>query len=328
MSGRPSIGTGTSLYANDWTSPDFGNNISMTFDSTSLGSNQSAIFSCTFKASTISNITWSNQDSGLYLSPTTFDSTFSTWAPWIVNFANASGASCDMSPSLIRRASDNRVGIIWNYGTFSTIYFGTGLDWDTAIADKFVSLVVCHAPTSASFANWTGPTVGASQDAVRAVLVTASTGVIIGTVDAAATIFNAIVADPSAVTWRPYWQTTLAAGDFNSQTFTLSDTGGEANRDYLFLNSGWASIGDILDPTATDTTTGLPYYTLLSGQGMPGTVGGKQAWINFYSAGTYTSGTDDGLYRLSSGRTGQSTGTYSLMPTSYHTSPLTDSAHP
>jgi hypothetical protein len=328
MSARPSIGTGTSLYGNDWTSPDFGNNISMAFNSTSIGSNQSAIFSVTFKASTISNLTWADQGGLGYLSPSTFDGVYSSWSPWTVNFANASGNTCNLSPWLIRRASDNRVGFTWNYGTYTQIYFGTGLDWDTAVADKFITLVVCHAPTSASFALWTGGTVGTGQNAVRSVLVNASTGAIISTVDTSVTISGNIVSDPSAVTWRPYWKSTLAAGDFNSQTFTLSPTAGTANTNYLFLNSGWASIGDILDPTATDGPSGLPYYTLLSGQGMPGTINSKQAWINFYSAGTYTSGSDDGLYRLSSGRTSQSTGTYSLMPSSYHTTPLTNSAHP
>jgi hypothetical protein len=218
------------------------------------------------------------------------------------------------------------VGFLWNYGTFSNIFF-TSATWDTAVANKFISLVVCTAPTSASFANWTGGTVSGSNNALRAMLVNASTGALIDQVDSVITIFNPIVANPSAVTWRPYWQADLAAGDFNTQTFTI-DNDVIANRPYLFLNSGWISIGDILDPAATDSTSGLPYYRLLSGQGMPGTVGGSRAWVNFYSAGTYTSGSDDGLYRLSTGRTTQSTSTYSLMPTSYHTAPLTDSAHP
>lgn len=326
MASRPSIGTGSSLYGNDWTSPDFGNNISMAFDDASLGSNQSAIYSTTFKAGTVSEITYWGEPVANFLSPKQFDSASSGWVPWLANFGNASGSDAVIKANIGRRSSDNRVGILWEYGTFTVIYFSSAV-WDTAVANKFISIVVCHAPTSSSFANWTGGTVGASQDAVRAMLVNASTGALIDQKDSVISIFNNIVANPSAVTWRPYWQSDLVAGDFNTQTFTVSNDV-VANRDYLFLNSGWVSIGDILDPAATDSASGLPYYRLLSGQGMPGTVGGSRAWVNFYSAGTYTSGSDDGLYRLSTGRTTQSTSTYSLMPTSYHTSPLTDSAHP
>lgn len=336
MTARPSIDDGTSLYANDWTSPDFGNNLSMSFNSSGLGSNQSAIYSCTFKASTVSNITWADQGGSSYLSPSTFNSAFSNWTPWKANFANSSGTSCTVGLQVIRRASDNRVGIIWTYGTFGQVYFGSGLDWDTAIANKFISVVVCHSPTSSSFANWGSSVPTGSQAALRVVLVNASTGALISTVDTTVNIISAnIVANPSAVTWRPYWQTTLAAGDFNTQTFTCD--GDVPNRNYLFVNSGWVSIGDILDPTATDSNTGSPNYAALSGQGMPSTVATKQAWVNFYSTSTYVDNSGpsyngstvwNGLYQLSPSRTATSTNIYSFMPASFHTSPLTDSAHP
>ena len=325
MASRPSIGTGTSLYGNDWTSPDFGNNISMAFDDASLGSNQSAIYSCTFKTGTVSEISWAEPSTG-FLSPKTYDSEGSAWVPWLANFGNASGNEVSVKAQVGRRNSDNRVGILWEYGTYTQIYFSSAT-WDTTLANKFISLVVCQAPTSSSFANWTGGTVGASQDALRAMLVNASTGALIDQVDSAITIFNPVVANPSAITWRPYWQSPLVAGDFNTQTFTMDNFTGD-NRDYLFLNSGWVSIGDILDPAATDSTSGLPYYRLLSGQGMPGTVGGSRAWVNFYSAGTYVSGSNNGVYRLSTGRTTQSTNTYSLMPDSFNEPPFTTSAHP
>ena len=320
-----SAGDGKSVLDNDWTSPDFGNNISMSFDSTGLGSNFTCVYSATLWVGAEADLVWNtDQYNSNYAWIKTVNNDTSGWTPWQVVMGGNTGPIYGLMSRFGRKIADDTVTFLWEYGGYS-IFDITGLYW-ADIAERWITVTIATSSTTTTFAGWSGGSVGSGNNAGRVVVTDATTGGLLKSKDFVVSIFNPTIPDPSAVTIEPYWNFNLNYGQFYTQT-PQGGTGG-ADRTLLRCGGGWFSLGDAVDPLAADGTTGIPLYRYFSGQARPETIGGSRAWVNWYPVSTGTDGTDDLLYRLGPGRTSQATDIYARVPTSYHTTPLLNDSRP
>jgi hypothetical protein len=296
-------GFSSQLVNNDWNTPALnGNPTTFSFDNTGIVNARAQVAAVTLRFDVMSNYNWVTDTAtgSLYQSVKTNSTTLYPPSSALLAMANNTGTTYTgvQIYGLCRTVTTNRYAIFYNPNGYGFIPFTTSFD---TLANTWITIVVAQAPTSASFSNWTGGTPQSGNFyPVRACIINSQTGDLIEKVDINTNQFQGYSTTYATETWYPYSNATgPGSAYFYTQSQSKFDTAYNPTPN-VYYASTWACVGEVFDPTAT--TSSVSNYRYLCGSNLPGTVASVQAWVNWSSASSATSGVYTGLTQLGAGR--------------------------
>lgn len=288
------------LATNPWRAPvTLGDPATYAFDNTGIVSARAQVSATTVRFDVMSNYTWATDPyrSGYQFVKNTSGSTGPA-ATALYPQSNTGTQYCDSRiGALCRTTTTNKFAIFGSPNGYDYIPFTSSFD---SLANTWITIILAQAPTTSSFAGWTGGTPGTNFYPVRACIVNSQTGVLIEKVDINLNQFQGQSTTYASETWYPYVDNTGPGTAYFYNYLQSFDPGYNPTPNF-YQASYWSCLGQVFDPTAGS----IPNYKYLCGSNLPGTVGGVQSWINLSSAGNATTGSYTALVGIGPGRTTQ-----------------------
>lgn len=308
---------------NTWTSPLSGDNLSSSFDTTSLSNGNKVTHIQTVQLATADNFVFREDSVDTnynYLAADGMEA-LTQHTPFFVYLNEADREFIPViNPKLGQHSTSGDFSLLIDWGSYFWCRFD-GIAWDD-LADKWITIMCSISTTQADFVNHNPPETFGNMYG-RITIADAGTGELIVQRDLRLNQFNAPFTDYTSRTWR-YRST---SGDSATAWFYSQIRSGAAiDTGDILVAAGWAALGEMIDPGATISSR--PAYQYFVGQRFPETVNGVRAWVNWSGEVDSTSGSDTLLPRMLGCRVTTTDSVWSKMPTSGLSTPTISTDKP